>query len=168
MNDRSDEFTHLGLDAARVRQILLDIEGTVTPIAFVHEVLFPYASEHAGDYLASHFTDDETIADVARLRQEHSGDVAQGLAPPKLIDESTASQIESIVSYVHWLIERDRKSTGLKSLQGKIWRQGYADGALKAAVFADVQPALVRWRSYRQPLKYTANTHPKDRYCAPG
>jgi enolase-phosphatase E1 len=147
MNDRSDELTHLGLDAARLRQILLDIEGTVTPIAFVHEVLFPYASEHAGDYLASHFTDGETIADVARLRQEHAVDVAQGLAPPRLIDESTSDQIESIVAYIHWLIERDRKSTGLKSLQGKIWRQGYIDGTLRAPVFADVAPALVRWRN---------------------
>ena len=49
--------------------------------------------------------------------------------------------------YVDWLIERDRKSTGLKSLQGKIWRQGYVDGSLKSQVYADVAPALERWRA---------------------
>jgi enolase-phosphatase E1 len=47
---------------------------------------------------------------------------------------------------VNWLIDRDRKSTGLKSLQGKIWKQGYSDGTLKAQLFADVRPALERWR----------------------
>jgi enolase-phosphatase E1 len=35
----------------QVRGILLDIEGTTTPIAFVHEVLFSYARTHARDFL---------------------------------------------------------------------------------------------------------------------
>jgi enolase-phosphatase E1 len=47
---------------------------------------------------------------------------------------------------VGWLIDRDRKSTGLKSLQVKIWKQCYTDGTLKAELFADVAPALERWR----------------------
>ena len=140
----SDKITPSGLNL--VREILLDIEGTITPIAFVHEVLFPYASSHVGNYLASHFVDAETKADITRLRQEHAIDMNHDLKPPMLIDESTHDQIESIVSYVRWLIERDRKSTALKSLQGKIWREGYTDGTLKAPVFADVAPALVRWR----------------------
>lgn len=143
---RSEKITPSGLNSARIREILLDIEGTITPIAFVHEVLFPYASSHVGNYLALHFGDAETKADITRLRQEHAIDIEKDLKPPILADESTQDQIESIVSYVHWLIERDRKSTGLKSLQGKIWRQGYTDGTLKAPVFADVAPALVRWR----------------------
>jgi enolase-phosphatase E1 len=44
------------------------------------------------------------------------------------------------------LIDRDRKSTALKSLQGKIWKQGYDNGDLKSQVFEDVAPALDRWR----------------------
>jgi len=56
-------------------------------------------------------------------------------------------KIDSIVDYIGWLIARDRKSTGLKSLQGKIWRQGYVEGSLKAQMFADVAPALERWHS---------------------
>jgi len=144
---RSDKTTSTGLNPNRIRAILLDIEGTITPIAFVHEVLFPYASSHVENYLASHFGDAETNVDITRLRQEHAIDMEDNLRPPTLIDGSTHDQIESIVSYVHWLIERDRKSTGLKSLQGKIWRQGYTDGTLKAPVFADVAPALVRWRN---------------------
>jgi enolase-phosphatase E1 len=117
-----------------VRAILLDIEGTTTPIAFVHDVLFSYAREHLGEFLA----ENPDVDDIQLLREERAVDVSD--APP-LTDE-----VESIASYVEWLIARDRKSTGLKSLQGKIWGQGYRDGSLQAQVFADVKPAFERWR----------------------
>ncbi len=117
-----------------LRAILLDIEGTTTPIAFVHDVLFSYARDHVREFLAAN----PATEDIALLREEHSLDVSD--APP-LTDE-----IESIAAYVEWLIKLDRKSTALKSLQGKIWRQGYQDGSLKSQVFADVAPAFARWR----------------------
>jgi enolase-phosphatase E1 len=44
-------------------------------------------------------------------------------------------------------MDQDRKSTGLKSLQGKIWEEGYRSGELKGEVYPDVLPALERWRS---------------------
>src|SRR5688572_1602661 len=119
-----------------VRAILLDIEGTTTPIAFVHEVLFSYARTHARDFLATNSNSAEVNADVALLREEHAADLNKGNHPP-----------DSITDYVDWLIERDRKSTGLKSLQGKIWRHGYVDGSLKSQIYADVAPALERWRA---------------------
>ena len=126
------------------RAILLDIEGTTTPIAFVHEVLFTYARTHARDFLRANFNSTEVSADVALLYEEHAVDVSKGHQPPAL-DE--VSSVDAIAAYVDWLIERDRKSTGLKSLQGKIWRQGYVEGSLKSQVYADVAPALERWRS---------------------
>jgi enolase-phosphatase E1 len=43
-------------------------------------------------------------------------------------------------------MDRDRKSTGLKSLQGKIWEEGYRSGELRSEVYPDVPPALERWR----------------------
>jgi enolase-phosphatase E1 len=43
-------------------------------------------------------------------------------------------------------MDQDRKSTGLKSLQGKIWEEGYRSGELKGEVYPDVLPALERWR----------------------
>lgn len=127
-----------------VRAILLDIEGTTTPIAFVHEVLFSYARTHARDFLETNFNSAEVSADVALLREEHQGEVSKGDQPPALNEEFP---VDSIAAYVEWLIERDRKSTGLKSLQGKIWRQGYVDGSLKSQVYADVAPAFERWRT---------------------
>ena len=120
----------------QVRGILLDIEGTTTPIAFVHDVLFSYARAHARDFLENNQDADEVRADIALLREEHAVDKSNNLQPP-----------ESIADYIDWLIDRDRKSTGLKSLQGKIWRQGYLDGSLKSQVFTDVAPAFERWRA---------------------
>lgn len=115
-----------------VRAILLDIEGTTTPIAFVHDVLFSYAREHVREFL---FANDDD-SDIELLRTEHADDFREGRNPPPLVAE-----------YVEWLIAIDRKSTGLKSLQGKIWRQGYEEGSLKSQVFADVAPAFERWRA---------------------
>jgi enolase-phosphatase E1 len=116
---------------AGIRGILLDIEGTTTPIAFVHDVLFSYVRQHVHDYLSSHFNDENVRADIRLLRTE---------------DSFTDDDIDSIVAHVNRLIDLDRKSTGLKSLQGKIWHEGYADGTLRAQVFADVAPAFARWR----------------------
>ena len=81
----------------------------------------------------------EVRADIALLREEHALDVSNDLHPPPITD--------SIAAYVEWLIARDCKSTGLKSLQGKIWRRGYLDGSLKSQVFADVAPAFERWHN---------------------
>ncbi len=45
--------------------ILTDIEGTTTPIAFVHDVLFPYARARLPDFLAAHAA--ENLPDLATL-----------------------------------------------------------------------------------------------------
>ena len=126
-----------------IRAILLDIEGTTTPIAFVHDVLFTYARKHVRDYLVQHL--DELAGDIAQLRKEHAEEERE--PPPPLTDE-----LASIANYVNWLIDRDRKSTGLKSLQGKIWREGYEAGVLKAQVFDDVRPAFERWQQVNLPI----------------
>ena len=42
-------------------------------------------------------------------------------------------------------MDRDRKSGPLKALQGRIWEQGYATGALKGEVYPDVPEAFARW-----------------------
>jgi enolase-phosphatase E1 len=148
------KFMTSSLATERIRGVLLDIEGTTTPIAFVHEVLFSYARSQVRNFLTEHFGSAELLADLQQLREEHATDVKQNLHPPARgdlgvgvdIDGPRDAEIDSLVEYVSWLIDRDRKSTGLKSLQGKIWKQGYIDGTLKAELFADVAPALERWR----------------------
>jgi enolase-phosphatase E1 len=43
-------------------------------------------------------------------------------------------------------MRQDRKSTALKSLQGKIWEAGYLSGRLLAQVYPDVPAAFKRWQ----------------------
>ncbi len=114
-----------------VRAIVLDIEGTTTPIAFVYDVLFPYARAHLREYLGE-VPDPDAIN---LLKEERLRDAA---AAP---DDS----IDSLAKYVEWLMDRDRKSPGLKALQGLVWQRGYRDGSLKGMVFPDVPRALARW-----------------------
>lgn len=129
-----------------VRAVLLDIEGTTTPIAFVHEVLFAFARAHAGAYLYAH-RDGAEVAEVERrLASEHAADVAGGQTPPPWSTATPEDAEASIAAYASWLMDRDRKSPGLKFFQGHIWEEGYRAGALRGEVYADVPEAIRRWR----------------------
>jgi enolase-phosphatase E1 len=137
---------------ASVRVILLDIEGTTTPIDFVYQTLFPFARRRVADYLARHLSDEGVRADLAELRAEWAADEARGQGPPAwpAPTDSPENSLEHAVAYIHWQMDRDRKSTPLKSLQGKIWEEGFRAGELKSEVFADVPRALERWRGQRR------------------
>ena len=132
-----------------VRAILLDIEGTTTPIDFVFKVLFPYARSQTERFLERYGSSPDVLEDLDGLRHEHLRDTRQGCSPPVLKDPHEPA---SFVAYVDWLIERDCKSTPLKSLQGKIWAEGYANGDLCSQVFDDVPPALKRWRGQNRTI----------------
>jgi enolase-phosphatase E1 len=130
-----------------VHGILLDIEGTTSPIGFVYQVLFPFVRAHLKDYLRRNTGSEELQRDLSQLREEHQKDLAEAMPPPQWVDEPRDAYIESVMDYVFWLMDRDRKSTGLKSLQGRIWQEGYDRGELKSQVFPDVPAALRNWKS---------------------
>ena len=141
MNVTSDELS--------AQCVLLDIEGTTTPIDFVFKTLFPFARERVKDYLNRNWADAELQSDLAQLRADQAADSAQGLNPPALAAMEGAligEQVDSAVAYVHWLMDRDRKSTPLKAMQGRIWQEGYLAGELLSQVFDDVPRAFERWR----------------------
>ena len=133
-------------DPARTRALLLDIEGTTTPIDFVYGTLFPFARARVEPFLRESSQREDVQADVEGLRREHTAEALQAAGLPPWRDDSPEASIVSAVWYVNWLMERDRKSTALKSLQGKIWEEGYRSGQLRGQVYADVAPALARWR----------------------
>jgi len=135
------------LSASSVHGILLDIEGTTSPMEFVYQVLFPFARARLKDYLRHNADSEELQRDLSMLREEHVKDMEQGLARPEWTDAHLDAQIESVARYVFWLMDRDHKSTGLKSLQGKVWQEGYLRGELKSQVFRDVPAALEYWKN---------------------
>jgi len=127
------------LSAAGIAGILLDIEGTTSPIQFVYNVLFPYVRQELSGYFAANTHVPETEEIVRALHLEHADDAKQNPDTPIWQDPP--------VAYINWLMDQDRKSTALKAIQGKIWQDGYSSGRLKGAVFPDVPPSLKRWSS---------------------
>ena len=130
--------------------VLLDIEGTTTPISFVYDVLFPYAKEQLESYLADHWGDPGLQSDVDALREQARQDQEAGLDAPT-IPQAGLSPNDVMVN-VRWQMGNVRKTTGLKSLQGRIWKAGYAAGTLRGVTFADVAPALVAWKQAEVPV----------------
>jgi enolase-phosphatase E1 len=128
-----------------VTALLLDIEGTTTPIDFVYNVLFPYARTHVRDYLAASLSLPAVRGDIAGLYDENAEDARRGLEPPLLEGPVEQVSLDTVEAYVRWLMERDRKTAPLKSIQGKIWDEGYRRGELRSQVFEDVLPAFKRW-----------------------
>jgi enolase-phosphatase E1 len=131
---------------SQVRIILLDIEGTTTPVDFVYQTLFPYAIRKLESFLREHFREREIMSLIQDLHTQHQVDECQGSQPSAWIDERDESRLSSAVAYGHWLMAKDSKCTALKSLQGKIWQEGYASGELHGQVYGDVPPAFERWR----------------------
>jgi enolase-phosphatase E1 len=125
---------------AGVGGVLMDIEGTTTAIAFVYEVLFPYAAARLDATCVRRAAEPEVAGAIARLREEHAAEAAGAESAAGLPPFGDGA------AYARWLMARDRKSTGLKALQGLIWEAGYTGGELRGHVFADVPPALAAWR----------------------
>jgi enolase-phosphatase E1 len=119
-----------------MKAILLDIEGTTTPIDFVHKTLFPFAKERIGKYVEQHFG--ELSKQIAELVDESSHDDTYTVP----VDPTEPG---SVATYLEHLIDVDRKSKPLKAIQGMIWKEGYESGELRSIVYDDVPSAFERW-----------------------
>lgn len=73
---------------------MLDIEGTITPISFVTDTLFPYARDHLEEHLQGTFDSDETQADIALLQDEVSA--PRLLQKPQMIQDPLKSLFEKV------------------------------------------------------------------------
>jgi enolase-phosphatase E1 len=131
---------------AQVRVILLDIEGTTTPVDFVYKTLFPFASRKLESFLRVHAREPEIRTRMEELRSQHELDTKNGLEPPGWTNGSEEARLRSCVAYGQWLIAKDSKCTPLKSLEGKIWQHGYESGELRGEVYPDVLVAFERWK----------------------
>jgi enolase-phosphatase E1 len=125
------------------RLYLLDIEGTVAPVSLVTEQLFRFAHVHFAEFLAEKRDDADVLADLALLAEENKAETDAGRPLFEGVGEGRGWT--EAVAYGQWLMARDRKSTALKSLQGRIWKSGFESGELKGTLFEDVPPALERW-----------------------
>lgn len=130
-----------------VRVVLLDVEGTTAPVDFVHETLFSYARERAKDYLERHWCEEAFVEDLEMLREQYRSDRLHSETTWRT--DSPAHDILGALAYIQTLIDKNSKCTPLKSLQGKIWQEGYATGQLRARLFSEVAGVMRRWHRER-------------------
>ncbi len=105
----------------------ISVEGTVCPISFVKEKLFPYALNALPDVLASKW-------DSKEFKSYRDAFPADARGSPSALQ-----------AHVEDLTQRDVKAAYLKNLQGYLWETGYKTGAYSTPLFADVLPKLKEW-----------------------
>jgi enolase-phosphatase E1 len=66
------------------------------------------------------------------------------LDDPVLGEVSRAAPGPVDATLLGWMA-RDEKVTALKTVQGRIWAEGYGRGEILGVLYADVPPALQRW-----------------------
>ena len=111
--------------------ILTDIEGTTSSIAFVKDVLFPYARRELPRFVREHGDDPDVRRWLDAVATESGGICSD----------------EVIVETLQGWIDQDRKHTALKALQGMLWKDGYARGDFRGHVYPDAAAALRDWQA---------------------
>ncbi|KAI8926539.1 HAD-like domain-containing protein [Entophlyctis helioformis] len=144
--------------------VVVDIEGTTTPISFVHDVLFPYVSASVAAFLDERWADAECQERVSALRLQADKDIADGvdgavavMSFPDGGDAEAAASVvadvkASVVANIKWQMSIDRKIGALKAFQGYLWRYAYENGKVKGDVFDDVVVALNEWKALGLPV----------------
>lgn len=114
------------------RAVLLDIEGTVAPMAYVRTVMFPYARRHYRRWLAE--LSPPRFQNIrARFEAELTVHIVDG--------DTLAETLED-------LTDRDVKSAALKDVQQQIWHDGFQSGVLRGQLFPEVENVLKTWRAH--------------------
>lgn len=114
-----------------IQAVLTDIEGTTTSVAFVYDVLFPYARA--------------TLPDFIRRYQHHPG-VASELETIRTLTGQHLD-LEAIIELLIDWMDADLKRTPLKTLQGMVWETGYHNGDFLGHIYADAFRQLTAWKT---------------------
>jgi len=122
------------------RGILLDIEGTTSSVSFVYDEMFPLVRRELAGYLDAHWDQSDLMAACEQIA------IDAGHASLAAWQSSPDAQRAAVEGQVVHLMDEDVKATGLKMLQGQIWKSAFHSGELVAHVYPDVVPAIRAWR----------------------
>jgi enolase-phosphatase E1 len=130
------------------RGILLDIEGTTSSVSFVYDVMFPYVRKHLTFEVLTNWDEPDYIAaHEAIARDAGHESLSAWLSTHRLSRINPLKAADIVCREVIRQMDADLKATGLKQLQGLIWKAGFESGALLAHVYDDVPPALEAWHA---------------------
>lgn len=122
------------------KAILLDIEGTTSSVSFVYDVMFPQVRRDLSSFLSAQWEDVDVQLACDQIAQDAGHASLENWCGPNSMD-----QRENIEAEVIRLMDDDVKATGLKKLQGLIWRHGFESGEMKAHVYPEVPKCLQTW-----------------------
>lgn len=114
----------------RAHAALIDIEGTVGSIAFVRDVLFPYASARLDAYVRERRTDPK-VREILDQTAEQAG--------------ADRNDLGALLAALHDWSDRDVKVLPLKQLQGLIWVEGFESAGIRGHLYQDAIDALHRY-----------------------
>ncbi len=123
-----------------VKAIVTDIEGTTSSLAFVKNVLFPYARERMAEFVRAQGNDPAVRGLLDEVRLMLDG------RPPACNAQAGAGDEQIIAQLIRW-IDEDKKITPLKALQGMIWERGFKRGDFKGHVHEDAARNLRQWHA---------------------
>ena len=113
-----------------IKAILLDIEGTVAPISFMKDVLFPYSKERLEKFINENKDNEKVKSILDEVRKIEGKNLT----------------IDEIIQTLKSWIDEDKKITPLKDIQGLIWKEGFETGKLKAPLYEDAYNKLKEWK----------------------
>ncbi|VVT53969.1 uncharacterized protein SAPINGB_P003841 [Magnusiomyces paraingens] len=137
--------------AKKINSLLLDIEGTVCPISYVKDVLFPYAKNAAAEKippLTQYFPLPDNVKDLdlgASTGTVVSSDDTELLGYLCAFPQAARQSPVSLLGHIDGLIDNDVKDPALKALQGYLWHSGYVSGEVTAPVYPDAVKAIKKY-----------------------
>ena len=126
----------------KARGILLDIEGTTSSISFVYDVMFPYVRQNVESFLDSSWDDSAVEACLPLL----AIDLEKESVEQWLGDLTVEEQKSAVAGGVIGLMDADVKATGLKQLQGLIWKDGFTSSQMVAHLYDEVADCIKAWK----------------------
>lgn len=132
------------IELQNVRCVLLDIEGTVSDVRFVYEVMFPHARSHMGRFLAENWTTESVLSALHQVALDAQRTLTDWLGVHWADGKPETRQ--ACVAHLEQLMDSDSKSTGLKGLQGLVWKAGFESGEIRAELFSEVSQTLKTWK----------------------
>ena len=126
--------------------VLLDIEGTISDIRFVYDVMVPFAKKNMDRFLVENWESTmvrdavRTVANDAKMTTIEDWLGASWKSP-------LSDAVNTLSAHCQQMMASDSKATGLKLLQGMVWQSGFESGELRAELFPDVLPALEQWKA---------------------
>ncbi|XP_013397492.2 enolase-phosphatase E1 [Lingula anatina] len=128
-----------------VKVLLLDVEGTTSPISFMKNEVNQYVTENIQEYLTKNWESEELQNVITSLREQAQQDKeagTEGVVEVKAADDPQEEVIASITENLKWQMSQEKATTAACQLQSQILREAFKMEKMKGKLFDDVVPAL--------------------------